>query len=205
MSSISVAKSISSNLGIPAGNIYAVMSVESSDDDGFFNTKLNEKRVPIILFEAHIFDRLTSGKFRTKYPNISSKRWDRKLYLGGIQEYTRLDLASSLDRKAALASCSWGMFQIMGFNWKSSGAKSLEDFVQRMYSSTEEQVLLFINFIKSSGLLGFLKNGQWDSFAAGYNGPEYAKNHYAEKLAKFMQKGKELLEQEHVYVEEIKS
>ena len=37
---------------------------------------------PKILFEAHIFDRLTAGRFRRSHPRLSSPKWDKSLYAG---------------------------------------------------------------------------------------------------------------------------
>src|SRR5438552_3346830 len=57
--------------------IRAVNEVESSGS-GFFASKR-----PKILFEAHVFSRLTKHKYDQDHPKISSAKADRKLYIFG--------------------------------------------------------------------------------------------------------------------------
>jgi hypothetical protein len=157
--------------------IRAVVSVESAGG-GF----LPDGR-PKILFEAKYFHKLTGGKFDKSNPNISSPVWDRKLYKGGAKEWDRLEEAAALDRPAALQSASWGLFQIMGANYKACGFASVEDFVAAMERSEGDQLKAFAKFIRSTKLDGFLRSRNWASFAKGYNGPGYAQNQYDKKLA----------------------
>jgi hypothetical protein len=77
---------------------------------------------PKILFEAHLFSRLTGHKFDATHPAISSLTWNRNLYGGGAKEYGRLQEAMALDETAALATASWGLFQVLGSNHKSAGS-----------------------------------------------------------------------------------
>lgn len=156
--------------------VKAVAAVESNGY-GFLN---NGK--PKILFEAHIFSKLTNGIFDKDYPEISSPKWNRKLYLGGELEYGRLKLASELDKRAALKSASWGKFQIMGFNYQNCGFDSLSDFINDMHKSEREHLLAFMTYCESQGLFRYLKLKEWDSFAKRYNGPGYKKNRYAKRL-----------------------
>src|SRR6266481_918633 len=71
-------------------------------------------RRPQILYERHVFNRLTRGKFRTTAPGLSNPKAGG--YLGGPKEYDRLAQAVALDRTAALSSTSWGIGQVMGFH-----------------------------------------------------------------------------------------
>jgi hypothetical protein len=165
------------DLNCQVAAIRAVVDVESAGG-GF----LPDGR-PKILFEAKYFHNLTKGKYDKSNPNISSPVWDRKLYKGGAKEWDRLNEAAALDRNAALQSASWGLFQIMGANYKLCGFASVEDFVAAFQKSEGEQLKAFAKFIRSSKLDGHLRNLKWDSFAKGYNGPGYAKNQYDKKLA----------------------
>jgi len=139
---------------------------------------------PKILFEAHYFGRLTGHRFDASHPNISSPKWNRALYKGGEKEYDRLLEALALDREAALKSASWGLFQIMGDNYKASGFASVDDYVKAMYESEGRQLDAFIGFVKSSekSLAAPLREKRWADFASHYNGPSYAQNHYDAKL-----------------------
>lgn len=156
--------------------VRAVVEVESVGS-GFL-----ESGRPKILFEAHHFGRLTQYHFM-QYKDISTKKWTRCLYRGGEEEYSRLEKAMTLDRSAALQSASWGLFQIMGFNFKECGFNSVDEFVERMYVSEDEHLNAFVNLIKSWNIASALRDNQWSAFARVYNGPGYAKNQYHIKLA----------------------
>jgi hypothetical protein len=165
------------SLSCQVAAVRAVVAVESSGG-GF----LPDGR-PKILFEAKYFHKLTNGRYDGTHPNISSPVWNKKLYKGGAREWDRLNEAAALDRPAALQSASWGLFQIMGANYKACGFTSVEDFVAAMEKSEGEQLKAFVNFVKSSKLDGYLRNRNWAAFAKGYNGPGYAKNQYDKRLA----------------------
>lgn len=135
---------------------------------------------PKILFEAHHFSRRSTprGYFDKELPDISSPKWNQKLYKGGVAEYDRLYKAMAFDRNAALLSASYGRFQIMGFNFSKCGYRSVETFVQAMFSSEASQLEAFAKFLISSNLQKPLREKNWPVFARGYNGPGYAKNRY---------------------------
>jgi|GEM_PF-1072810 len=138
---------------------------------------------PRILFEAHVFSRRTNGVYDLSHPNISAPRWDRSLYgSGGARQYERLEAAMALDRNAALASASWGLFQIMGFNFEVCGFVSVTAFVTAMKTSEGRQLDAFVAFLKSNRLDAPLRAHDWAAFARGYNGPGYAENDYDVKL-----------------------
>lgn len=169
--------------------IKAVLEVESAGS-GF----LGDGR-PKILFEAHIFSKLTSRKFDESHPHISAPKWTRALYRGGAKEYERLEAAMLLSESAALMSASWGLFQILGINHKLCGCKSVEDFVQLQVSSERDQLSCFLNFIKKSHLDDELREGRWADFARIYNGPSYSQNRYDIRLARSFEKYHKLEEE----------
>lgn len=142
-----------------------------------------------ILFEAHHFDRLTEGRYRNTHPNISSRSWNRSLYVGGQGEWARLYKAMTLNRTAALMSASWGGPQIMGFNHKLAGFDTVEQFVDSMQSGSRAHLMAFVNFVKNSGLTNALRqittyHASAEAFARGYNGKSYAVNEYHIKIAR---------------------
>ncbi|HEV2706559.1 MAG TPA: N-acetylmuramidase domain-containing protein [Pyrinomonadaceae bacterium] len=165
------------SLNCEVAAIRAVVDVESRGS-GF----LPDGR-PKILFEALHFHRFTGGKYDKSHPNISSPVWKRSLYKGGAAEWGRLEEAAALDRTSAYKATSWGLFQIMGFNYQASGFQSVEDFVAAMKESEGAQLQAFANFVRNQKWDGFLRNRQWAMFAKRYNGPSYAQNHYDTKLA----------------------
>ena len=156
--------------------IRAVVEVESNGG-GFLASHR-----PKILFEAHQFSKLTDHQYDTRYPNISSLKWNKSLYYGGEEEYNRLFIAMSLNSDAALKAASWGLFQIMGFNCLLCGYSSVANMVTAMYISEGYQLRAFILFLKSTKLDQYLINKDFSRFAAGYNGPGYKNNNYDDRL-----------------------
>ncbi|WP_455671595.1 N-acetylmuramidase domain-containing protein [Phocaeicola sp.] len=166
----------------------AVQKVETGGKGGFF-----APGKPAILFEGHIF--WSQLKKRGINPeshvagneNILYPKWEKGHYKGGMGEYDRLEQARKINREAADASASWGMFQIMGFNYAACGESSVESFVNAMCESELKQLVLSARFIKQGGMLPALQSKNWAEFAKRYNGPAYAQNSYDEKLAKAYQ------------------
>lgn len=188
-------------LGCSVAQIRAVFEVEASGAGWFTDVRgdilardgpggfLDGPDLPKILFEAHIFDRETGGRFRATHPNLSSSRWNQALYVGGQAEYVRLDQAMALDRPAALRSASWGAAQIMGFNHKLAGFDTVDAFVAAMKTGSRAHLMAFVAFVQNSGLVAALRqittyHASAVPFARGYNGTGYAKNEYHIKIAR---------------------
>lgn len=166
--------SIALQCSVPA--IKAVAEVESSGS-GF----LADGQVKI-LFEPHIFARLTKNKYNRSHPSISYAGWRPGTYgPAGQHQHNRLALAVSLDRDAALQSASWGAFQVMGFNYKVCGYDSVQAFVNDM-QTTAGQMRAFVGYVKSRGLADELQRGDFAGFAYGFNGAGYAANRYDTKM-----------------------
>lgn len=165
-------------LGVEVASVKAVTKVESRGS-GFLSIG-----APVILFERHWMYKLLKVK-TGKEPALSDV-CDPTAggYLGGTAEHTRLEKAVAIDRECALQSCSWGLFQIMGFHWKELGYDSVQKFVNAQYKSEGSQLDTFVRFLKvNPSMLAALKDKDWAKFAKLYNGPAYAKNNYDVKLA----------------------
>ena len=168
-------------LGVDPAVIRAVTSVEARGAGFISGTDL-----PLILFEGHVFHRLTGGRYSGDFPGISYPRWDRSKYKGNRGEYDRLMLAIKVhagNPEPALMSASWGLFQIMGFNHAKAGFGSVVDFVNAMSAGEPAQLMAFVGFIKTTGLADELRKGAWAAFAKAYNGAGYQANQYDTKLA----------------------
>ena len=162
-------------LGIEPADIWTVLAVETKGC-GF----LGDRR-PLILFERHVFHRRTNGAFDAAHPSISASAAGG--YLGGAREYLRLEEAIGLDRAAALESASWGVGQVMGFNARAAGFDDAESMVAAMIDREDAQVAAMAGFLRSAGLHAPLARHDWAAFARGYNGPDFAKNQYDQRLA----------------------
>jgi len=167
--------------------VKAVQEVESRGS-GF----LKDNR-PIILFEGHIFWRelkkrgFDPATMQKGNENILFPRFNRAFYEGNEKEYIRLEKARNIGKspkilEAALASCSWGMFQIMGFNYKLVDAFDVIDYVTKAKRSEAAHLQAFGEFIKSTKLLKPLREKRWADFARGYNGRNFAVNQYDKRL-----------------------
>lgn len=172
------------SVGCSAAAIEVVCKIEAPNG-GFDRTGQ-----PRILFEGHVFSRLTKGKWDRSNPTISYPRWTRANYATGSTaearnagEHKRLQQAVALDRQAALKAASWGRFQILGENYREAGHPSLQSFINAMYASEAEHLDAFVDFLRSTGIAVHLVNRNWRAFAERYNGPEHARNQYADKLA----------------------
>lgn len=150
--------------------LVAVLKVESKSCGFLAN------RRPKILYERHVFHRLTGGVHSAEHPEISNRLAGG--YAGNEREYPRLEKAMRLDRTAALKSASWGAGQVMGENHRMVGFADVETMVQAMQTSEDEQLMSVVNFIKARRLDEALRQHDWARFARGYNGPAYAKNKY---------------------------
>ena len=104
---------------------------------------------------------------REQAPSLSYPKWDRTKYSGSFAgEWLRLDAACKLDRPAALQSASWGMFQIMGFNYAYCGCSDVEAFVALQHAGADEQMDCFARFVERPPYLEALHAKDWAQFAA---------------------------------------
>lgn len=176
-------------LDVEPAALKAVKEVESGRLGGFLASGK-----PVILFEGHIFwsqlkkKGISPETYAKGNEDILYPKWDKSHYKGGEAEHTRLERARKINRDAADASASWGMFQIMGFNHVACGEKTVAGFVEMMQKSELHQLLLSARFIRSGGMLPALQVKNWADFAKRYNGPAYAQNKYDQKLAAAYQK-----------------
>lgn len=141
-----------------------------------------------ILFERHIMWKrllargISPAPLNRENPALCGPTWNRSYYQGGLLEYNDiLDIynwASLYDherresyRKAALESASWGLFQIMGFNYKACGFENVDNLIIYLQQGETSQVEVILKWIKAVGLLDNLQRKDWVGFSRGYNGP----------------------------------
>jgi hypothetical protein len=163
-------------LGVSLPAFWAVVHVETTGC-GY----LVDKR-PKILFERHYFSRLTGRRFDDAYPDISNPS-PGGYGAGGANQYLRLEKAMALAHDKALMSTSWGIGQIMGAHAVDIGFVDVADMIAAMCDSEGRQIEAMAAFIDTNNLASALRGQNWQSFAAGYNGPSYAQNRYDTQLA----------------------
>ncbi|WP_417441908.1 N-acetylmuramidase domain-containing protein [Idiomarina sp.] len=171
-------------LGVSLAVMATIAEVESVGE-GFFESTGK----PVILFERHVFFERAkaTGLFdeapalQGKYPNVCNPSPGG--YAGGTAEYQRFKFASTLSATAAKESCSWGMFQIMGYHWELLGYDSVNHFVEAMHESEAAHLDAVVSFIQAhQEMYQALKQKDWAEFARMYNGPAYHRNLYDVKL-----------------------
>ncbi|MDN5567042.1 MAG: N-acetylmuramidase family protein [Psychrobacter sp.] len=170
------------SLVVEAATLKAVIDVEARSS-GFDN----EGR-PAILFERHkMWKYLGEANYITKRDQLNALFPDIYSELPGAynvcSQYEKLAVAEVLHWDAAHKSCSFGLGQVMGFNFSSLGYPSLKAFVDAMYESEAKQFDAMARYIKVNNLLDELQRHDWAGFAKGYNGRGYAINEYDTKLA----------------------
>lgn len=169
--------------------VKAVNEVESSGKGFFVDGR------PKILFEGHVFwDQLKKAGINPATITNSSNadvlysKWTKGHYIGGPREYDRMEKAAGIlsDPKvktAALASASWGSYQIMGYHAEKLGYESVQDFVDQMHIHERNHLDAFGRYITAYGCIGHLRAKNWAAFAKCYNGSGYAQNKYDVKMA----------------------
>jgi N-acetylmuramidase/Putative peptidoglycan binding domain len=165
---------VAGQLGVSAVEIWTVLAVETSGC-GY----LADRR-PQILYERHIFHRLTKGEYSdgdVSHPKAGGYGPH------GAPQYERLGRAVSFHRSAALRSASWGIGQIMGENFAVAGFQSEEAMVDAMLRSEDEQLTAMGAFLANNKKLqSSLRSHDWATFARHYNGPNYETNKYDLRL-----------------------
>jgi hypothetical protein len=165
--------------------VKAVGFVESSGN-GF----LADGR-PVILFESAVFSRLTNHKYDESDPAISTRGWVDNYGDAGVHQWDRLAQAIGVlpavnhlvvNAAPALESCSWGAFQIMGFNYAVSGYPDVMAFVRQMRVAYH-QLESFTYICITNGWDLFLRRHDWLGFALRYNGAMERRNDYDQRLA----------------------
>jgi hypothetical protein len=166
-------------LGVYAAEIWTILGVETSGC-GY----LSDRR-PQILYERHIFHRLTNGRFNDdEISDPNPGGYGPR----GASQYDRLNRAIVKDPSAALQSASWGIGQIMGENFHLAGYSSVEDMVTSMCHSEDNQLAAMASFLLRRNLHIPLRAHDWTTLARAYNGPSYAINRYDIQLAAKFQK-----------------
>jgi len=159
--------------------IKAIAKVESG------GSAFDSKGRPKILFERHLFHRLTDGRFS---PSIFSEA------KGGGYDHSSWDKlihAACRDAEAAFAAVSWGRFQVLGMHWSALGYTSPLSLAYSTVCTEAAHYELLCRYIETNKLSQHVqclsaKASDNRAFARAYNGPAYERFAYHEKLAREM-------------------
>jgi len=144
----------------------AVFMVESSGHG--FDTSTGKIKIQ---FEPHWFLKYTGIKVQNGIEGQSA-------------EWAAYNKATAINSEAANKSTSWGLGQVMGFNFKSAGYDSVHDMINSFIESETNQLKGMLTFIKTNPVMyEALKRKDWATFAKYYNGPQYLEFKYDTRLA----------------------
>ena len=122
---------IGHKLGVHAVEIWTVLAVETSGC-GYM-----PDRRPEILYERHIFHRLTKGKYDDGDISAPTAGGYGD---SGAHQYDQRVLAIAKNRAAALQSCSWGIARRWAKNDALAGFSDVEHMVAAMSESEDQQL-----------------------------------------------------------------
>ncbi|MDJ0626567.1 MAG: N-acetylmuramidase domain-containing protein [Candidatus Caenarcaniphilales bacterium] len=157
----------------------AIIDVESSGN-GFYKKGESFEGKCKVRFEPDYFEKFSGarpffipGSISTKEAKSYSEYTDRNAY-----EQALIQSPSS-----TILASSFGLGQIMGFNYQGVGFNSLYEFSRAMESSEYDQLLAMIKFITSNQELAkAAKNKDFAKVASLYNGKTYKEVSYDKKL-----------------------
>lgn len=163
-------------LDVEPALLWALLKVESNAF-GYLPS-----RRPVVRFERHVFSELTGGQFDLEHPELSNPVPGG--YIRGAAEHARVNAAAKLDEDAALKSASWGIGQLMGQHFKEMGFKSIQQMVEMMGWSEDDQLLAAVRFISDEALEYSLRDHDWHAFAEHASFGRAGRDDYDIKLAR---------------------
>jgi hypothetical protein len=162
---------VAEELGVEVATIKAVVEIEAGKEHkGFANEK------PIINFDLSVFRSMAArngiklAKYSKSHHVVFSRPNTAKYGSYQAAQHARLEAAMTIDSLTAIQGTFWGMFQIGG--------------------SERDQLELFAEFVRNTGLQQYLVKKNWSAFAKGYNGPSFAARGYHTRLAQAYNKYK---------------
>lgn len=177
-------RGVAPKFGITFPQAAAVIAVESN------GRPFEPSGLPTFLFERHQFyARLPAAKRAQAVSlGLANREWQRRTQ---YQDQKTSDGRAALLTRAvkfggaeiAYRSASWGLMQVMGFNFAAAGHESAVAMAEAC-KTVEGQLLCAFNFMQANKLIIPIKRKQWAVFAEGYNGSGFRQNRYDVKLAK---------------------
>lgn len=163
-------------------DLLAIISVEAAGSG--FDSQHRLK----MLFEPHIFYRLLHAAELDKDLNLATTMGIAYPVQGErpypSDSYPRLQSACSINLELALQSASWGAPQILGENCHLCGYATAEAMVKDFLVGEDIQIGALARFLNRTGAGKYLAAHNWAAFAKVYNGKNFAKYHYDERIAK---------------------
>jgi len=164
---------------IPAYLALAATYIESKDLEGSWSSG-----ALVALFEDHVAYRNTSGEVRQRLVNerLAARGWRDLSY--PKSPYPAIDRVVEIaGAEVAALSTSWGMYQILGENYRLLGFSTAVEMVDYFKQSEANQFSAWVRLIDEFGVKDDLLREDWAGYARRYNGPKFAAHNYHGKLA----------------------
>lgn len=210
-------ESLSQVLKINPAVVVAVLCVESKGSGFARNGQTTRPGRMIIRFENHIFWKYwgkshpsffsahfkfdprrpwQGHKFRKTLARRVSERakWINFHQKGQLGEWEVFEFARSKHQRFSMYSISMGMPQIMGFNHKKIGYKSVKRMLNSFARSERNQIIGLFDFIggRTSTMCSALGKKDFLTFAKLYNGPGRARI-YADRIKTYYELSRKLM------------
>lgn len=166
---------LAARTGLEAPTLYALRRVEGGP--GGFDSQGR----PWLVFETQVFSRLTKHLYDEGHPDLAAAGIHRPA--PPDRQWALLAEAHALDADAAYRASSFGMFAILGENYRRLGFASAGEMAWFSAQSESNQLELLVRYLHFSRDLDRLKQRDWRAFARSFNGPSAEDRQYPGKLA----------------------
>jgi hypothetical protein len=170
-------------LGATERQVRAVLAVEAA------GRGYDKAGMPKILYERHLFHRMTGGRFSpSSFSQSKSGGYTNDGNGDGIVDsWDRLcEAIATGEVDAAFQSCSWGLFQVLGQWWDELDYPSPFALAWTCAQSEGDQLELFIRYIEHFRLQDELRQLSPNPITCRPFAAAYRQNAYDEKLAAAM-------------------
>ncbi|WP_460154659.1 N-acetylmuramidase domain-containing protein [Pseudomonas sp. S2_G10] len=169
---------LADELGVEREVLRAIAVAETGDKSPFREYEVG-KRHALILYERHYMRRLllASGMSQSEINALSISEpkivhaYEASYVYGSLDEqYSRFKRAREINHAAAIKSCSWGKFQVMGEYYRHlySSIEELEE--AQNYCALQHLQYFKVFLVKEKKLMEPMKNKDWLLIAQKYNG-----------------------------------
>ena len=169
---------VARELNVEVAAIKAVVRVEAGASmEGFW-----APGVPVVNFDRTLYNAYgRKGANRAGNPKAQVPKGLKGFPL---KKWTKLTQMRRQNAEGADMGTLWGMFQIGGFNYRTCGCKTIQEFVELMSRSEFDQLELFAAFVVNTGMVDFIRRKDWAGFSRRFNGPSYARRGYHTRMAR---------------------
>lgn len=121
-------------------------------------------------WKGHKYRKTPASSWKTLHTGSQTREHECIVRMVGLLQDTLEGNDYRAGRLALYESISYGLAQVMGFNYAACGYESVEHMMGHLLSNELYQVRSFFTFCESKRLVDALRTEDWATFVAGYNG-----------------------------------